>query len=90
MGLSLLYAFILHLVAGLVTGSTFKIKTLLLIMCCVAVELVGAACFHNGHFAMGVLANIMAIQVGYAGGLLTRVAIERSLYSAGARTHRVP
>jgi hypothetical protein len=87
----LLYALILHLVAGLVTGSVFKIKTLLLILSCVAAEFIGAAYLHGGQFALGMLANIVAIQVGYAGGLLTRLTVERSLdRTAKARTHRAP
>jgi ethanolamine transporter EutH len=87
----LLYAFILHLIAGLLTGSLFKVKTLLLLLICVAAELIGAAYLHSSYFAIGVLANIVAIQVGYAGGLVARLTVARSLdRTAKAGTHRAP
>lgn len=85
---NLLYAPILHLIAGFVTGSVFKIKTLLVILCCLAAELAGASCLDSGQIAMGVLVSIIALQVGYATGLLTRATIERALNRILSETPR--
>jgi len=85
----LIYALVLHLIAGLIAGSVFKVRTLALMLCCVVVEFMVATAFWNGNLAVAVIASLAVVQVGYAGGLLTRFMIERSLgRTATARTHR--
>jgi hypothetical protein len=88
-GMPLNYSLVLHLIAGVIAGSVFKVRTLVLILCCIIVEFTVAAAFWNGNFAMAVIASLAVVQAGYAGGLLTRFMIERSLgRTATARTHR--
>lgn len=85
----MIYALVLHLIAGLIAGSVFKVRTLALMLCCVVVEFMVATAFWNGNLAVAVIASLAVVQVGYAGGLLTRFMIERSLgRTATARTHR--
>ena len=85
----MIYALVLHLIAGLIAGSVFKVRTLALMLCCVVVEFMVATAFWNGYLAVAVIASLAVVQVGYAGGLLTRFMIERSLgRTATARTHR--
>ena len=87
----MLYALLLHLVAGFVTGSVFKARTLLLVLVCAAAEMTAAAGLHGSVFTLGMIGNLVIIQIGYAGGLLTRLTVERSLAGAASpRTHRAP
>lgn len=83
------YSLVLHLIAGLIAGSVFKVRTLVLMLCCIIVELMIATAFWNGNFAVAVFASLAVVQAGYVGGLLTRFMIERSLgRTVTARTHR--
>ena len=85
----MLFALVLHLIAGLVTGSVFKIRTLLVVLCCVGGEVILASGMHGISFGLVQVANLVAVQIGYMAGMLVRGAIERSLgRTASARTRR--
>jgi hypothetical protein len=87
----LLYALVFHFSAGIVTGSVFKVRTLLALTCFAAVELTCAALMRSGPLTLAAGGSLVAVQMGYFAGLFTRTTIERSLGRApAARTHRVP
>jgi hypothetical protein len=76
----LIYAVGFHSVAGVVAGSVFKVRTLLLIVSIVLVEsAVLTACSFELAPAWG-LANIICIQVGYFGGMCLRSALNQAGY----------
>ena len=75
------YAIILHSLAGIVTGSLFKARTLLFALTVVVFEtvIVSAAGVHVA--AAWLLTNLVAIQLGYFAGMLARWSAERAGYS---------
>jgi hypothetical protein len=87
----LLYAIILHLLAGTVAGAVFKVSTLLILLGCVAVEPAILAYVHNSIAAPLVLVNLVVVQVGYLAGIYGRGILEHVMYSsANGRTRWIP
>ena len=80
-GRDLLYAIILHSLAGIVTGSLFKSRTLLFVLALFLAEtvIVSAAGMHVA--AAWILTNLVAIQLGYVVGVFVRWAAEQAGYS---------
>jgi hypothetical protein len=77
----LLYAAGLHFFAGVLTGSMFKIETLLTVsifVFCEVVVLVAADSLLVGVQAVG---NLFAIQMGYCLGIYLRKLAEEAGYS---------
>jgi len=77
----LLYAIILHSLAGALTGSLFKTRTLLFVLALFFVEtmLVSAAGVHVA--GTWILTNFVAIQLGYVAGAFARWGAEQAGYS---------
>ena len=87
----MLYATILHFLAGTVTGSVFKVRTLLLLLALVIVESAILALVHGSISALWAATNVIGVQVGYFVGLFARSALEQTGYSSGGvRTRRFP
>lgn len=77
----MLYALTLHLLAGGVTGTTFKVRTLLLVLVFVGVEF-SVLTAVQGVTALGWgVASLFAVQIGYVGGIVSRGALEHAGYS---------
>lgn len=76
-GRALFYSAIIHGLIGTVTGGIFPIQILLGLMAITAIEGVAAAVVFGVSTGLWVLANLLAIQVGYLGGLLVRNLLEK-------------
>ena len=66
-----------HFLAGLVAGSIFAVRTLLTLVALVLIECVGVAIwrgFSTGLFWL--LGNLVAVELGYLGGLYLRSVLE--------------
>jgi hypothetical protein len=72
-------ALILHLIAGLVVGSLFRVQTLLVLALAVFVE-AGASVVLLGVSTglIWLFASQIALQLGYLGGLYVRSILERA------------
>jgi hypothetical protein len=77
----LLYAATIHLLAGAVTGSIFKVQTLLLWMLVISAEAAIASVIDLRTGAVWALANLSSIQIGYLMGILSRKTTERAGYT---------
>jgi hypothetical protein len=87
----LLFATILHTLAGAVTGSIFKIQTILALLCLVVIESIIFSFFQGGTAALWAFANVIGIEFGYLVGLFARGYVEHVAESrANARTRRTP
>ena len=85
-----LYAIILHLLAGSVTGTAFKIRTLLLVLGFVVAEFSILTAVQGPRVLGWALASLLAVQVGYVGGMVTRGLLEHAGYaSSPADKHRI-
>jgi hypothetical protein len=80
----------LHLLAGLVAGSIFAVRTLLTLVALVLIECVGVAIwsgFSAGLFWL--LGSLVAVQFGYLGGIYLRSVLERvGIGAAGVHRRR--
>jgi hypothetical protein len=87
----LLYATIFHLLAGSVTGSVFKVRTLLILLAFVLIESVILAIVHGSIAGPWALANLTVVQVGYLAGIYLRGVLEQAGYLLpSVRTRRIP
>jgi hypothetical protein len=87
----LLYATIFHLLAGTVTGSVFKVRTLLILLVLVLIESVILAIVHGSIAGLWAVANLIGIQVGYLVGIYVRGVLEQAGYLLpSVRTRRMP
>jgi len=87
----LLYAATFHLLAGTVAGSIFKVRTLLTLLGFVLFETAIAAIVQGSSAGLWALTSLLAIEVGYMAGLLSRGALGLVGYSgeqAGTRRPR--
>jgi hypothetical protein len=78
---NLLYAAILHLLAGAVAGSVFKIRTLLLLLSFVLIEAVVLILADIRMAGLWALVNLSTVQVGYIAGVLARGVLEQAGFS---------
>lgn len=86
----MLYATIFHLLAGTVTGSVFKARTLLILLGLVLFEPVILATAHVGLAVPWVVANLIGVQAGYLLGVYVRGVLEHAGYSLpSARPRRM-
>jgi hypothetical protein len=76
-----LNAMIFHFLAGAVTGSVFKTRTLLLIMSFVLGEAGLLVLVDPSQVGLWLVVNLTATQVGYLSGVLGRAALEQAGYS---------
>ena len=77
----MLYAITLHFLAGGVTGSIFKVRTLLLVLSFVLFEFVILSFSDSGVAVLWAVASLIAVQLGYVAGMSTRGIFEHAGYS---------
>jgi len=86
---NLLYAAIFHSLAGAVTGSVFKVRTLLLLLFFVLIEVAILAVIDIRIAGFWALVNLSLVQVGYFAGVFARGFLEQAGYSLPpVRIHR--
>ena len=66
----------LHCLAGAVTGSVFAVRTLLTLVALVLTECVGVTIAWSTSMGLWSLGSLIAVQVGYLGGVCLRSALE--------------
>ena len=66
----------LHCLAGAVTGSVFAVRTLLTLVALVLTECVGVTIAWGTSMGLWSLGSLVAVQVGYLGGVCLRSALE--------------
>jgi uncharacterized membrane protein len=69
--------FAFHFFAGSVTGSIFAVRTLLILVALVLVECVGAAIAWGVSVGFWSLGSLVAVQMGYLGGVYCRSVLEQ-------------
>lgn len=77
----MLYATIFYALAGLVAGSVFTIRTLLLLLSIMLVEAASVALVDNRDVGLWTIINIAAAQVGYLAGIFPRKILEQVGYA---------
>lgn len=77
----MLYAATIHLLAGIVTGSVFKIQMLLLWLFVIAAEAAILSATNLSTAALWASANLCSIEVGYVLGLFSRKFMEQAGYA---------
>lgn len=83
--MTLVYASVLHLLAGTVAGSVFKVRTLLLLLAFVIVETILLGMVRGNIDVLWAVANLVSLQVGYFGGGLGRLTFIQSHGSISSR-----
>jgi hypothetical protein len=79
------------LLAGAVTGSLFKIRTLLILLGFVCAESILLVFVQGSIAGLETIANLIALQIGYFTGVYTRSVLEHAGYSfPSVRTRRIP
>jgi hypothetical protein len=76
----MLYAATMHLLAGAVTGSIFKVHMLLLWLFVIAAEAAILSATNLSNAALWASANLCSIEVGYVLGLFSRKFMEQAGY----------
>ena len=66
----------LHCLAGAVAGSVFAVRTLLTLVALVLTECVGVTIAWGTSTGLWSLGSLIAVQVGYLGGVCLRSALE--------------
>ena len=77
----LLYATIFHSLAGVVTGSVFKIRTLLLLLAVILTEAAALSPLDVRVAAWWALVNVISVQFAYLAGIFFRRTLEQTGYS---------
>ncbi len=67
-----------HFLAGAITGSLFAVRTLLMLVAFVLLESVVAAFAYGIFSGLWCLAGLIALQVGYLGGIYVRSVLEHA------------
>jgi hypothetical protein len=65
-----------HFLAGAVTGSIFDVRTLLALVTLVLIECVGVTIAWGLSAGLWSLGSLIAVQVGYLGGIYLRSVLE--------------
>ena len=80
-----------HFFAGSVTGSIFAVRTLLALVGLVLMECVGMTIAWGVSMGLWSLGSLIAIQIGYLGGIYFRSVLERmGIAEPGVRSRRGP
>ncbi len=66
----------LHCLAGAVTGSVFAVRTLLTLVALVLTESIGVTIAWGISMGLWSLGSLVAVQVGYLGGVYLRSVLE--------------
>ena len=77
----MLYATIFHSLAGVVTGSVFRIRTLLLLLAVILIEAAALSAADVRAAAWWALANVISVQFSYLAGIFVRRTLEQTGYS---------
>jgi len=77
----LLYATIFHSLAGVVTGSVFKIRALLLLLAIILTEAAALSPLDVRVAAWWALVNVISVQFAYLAGIFFRRTLEQTGYS---------
>ncbi len=85
------YAAIFHFFAGAVTGSVFKVRTLLLLLLFVMAEAAMLGLIQGSIAGLWALVNLVGLQAGYLAGIYCRSVFEDAGYSLpNRRPRRLP
>lgn len=84
----MLYATIFHLLAGMITGSIFKVRILLLVLGFVLVEFVILAFVHGNAAGLWAAASLLVVEMGYVAGIFGRRIFEQASYSSQSGRRR--
>ena len=80
-----------HLMAGAVAGSIFTVQSLFLLLAVILLESAVLGLLYGGMAGLGGLAGLVAVQIGYLGGVYARSVLEQLAASADRpRPRRVP
>jgi hypothetical protein len=74
----LISAVAFHFLAGTVTGSIFAVRTLLTLVALVLIECIGVAIAWGISIGLWSLGSLIAVQVGYLGGIYLRSVLEHA------------
>lgn len=77
----MLYATIFHSLAGVVTGSVFKIRALLLLLAVILTEVAALSPLDVRVAAWWALVNVISVQFAYLAGIFFRRTLEQTGYS---------
>ena len=77
----MLCATIFHSLAGVVTGSVFKIRTLLLLLAVILTEAAALSALDARVAAWWALVNVISVQFAYLAGIFFRRTLEQTGYS---------
>ena len=77
----MLYATIFHSLAGVVTGSVFKIRALLLLLAIILTEAAALSALDARVAAWWALVNVISVQFAYLAGIFFRRTLEQTGYS---------
>lgn len=86
----MLYAIVLHLLAGVLTGSLFRIQTLAFLLLLILAEAALLTAAGVEVAAVWILTNLVAMQLGYFAGIFTRRAAEQAGYLVPSTRVRWP
>ena len=87
---ALSYLVAIHFLIGILTGSVFRVRVLLALVAVVLLECLAAVLALGATAALWPLTGLMAVQIGYLGGLLIRSVLEKAgLAEPGARVGEV-
>ena len=86
----MLSSIVLYLAAGSITGFVFSIRMLLLALLFLVIEAVALSVAFGASFVAGQVIGIVALQLGYLGGVYARAVVERLAGSRqGAKAPRL-
>lgn len=68
----------IHLLIGFLTGAVFRVRALLSLVVIVLIECVATAAVSGVKAGLWSLTSLVAIQMGYLGGVYARSALERA------------
>ena len=77
----MLCATIFHSLAGVVTGSVFKIRALLLLLAIILTEAAALSALDARVAAWWALVNVISVQFAYLAGIFFRRTLEQTGYS---------
>lgn len=81
----------IHLLAGFLTGAIFRVRALLVLVIVVLIECVATAAMSGVRAGLWSLTILVAIQMGYLGGVYARSVLEKTglLTEPAARIRRI-
>jgi hypothetical protein len=88
--MALIYGVAVHFFIGLVTGSVFAVRTLLGLVAIVLLECFAATIIYGTAYGFWSLSGLLAVQIGYLGGLYVRSVLEHTgLTDSNTRTRQI-